>query len=589
MSSRKPRPRRHAPAAKAVARSSRASRTRIGLVSLVLVAATVAAYSPIAGNDFVSFDDTSYVTDNPHVLGGLTIDGLKWAFTTGHASNWHPLTWLSLMLDAQLFGRGALGFHLVNLLFHTIASVLLLLALFRMTGALLPSAGVAFVFALHPLHVESVAWVAERKDVLSAVFAMLTVLAYLTHVRAPSAPRFAIVAVLFALGLMAKPILVALPLVLLLLDYWPLSRIAPRSPASSAGDPAARASITERVREKWPLFALAAACAVVTFAVQRQGGAVAGLAEFSIARRMGNAAIACVAYLAKTLWPARLAFFYPYPAVAPSPWQSGGAALLVALVTAGAIQVRKRAPYVTVGWFWYLVTLLPVLGLVQVGEQSMADRYTYLPMIGLAIAAAWTVAELRPRSIVIVVGSMVLLACGVLTHTQVGTWRNDRTLAEQALRVTRGNFKAHNLLGLDDERRGDLEGALAHYSAAVALAPNSERHFNLANTYRALGVPDSAIVHYEEALRLDPSFAPALNNLGGLYFEREQWDRAADCFVRSARVEPNQAEPHFNLGLVLERQGLRDRALLEYRQALRLAPDFAAARKSVERLESAGG
>jgi Flp pilus assembly protein TadD len=402
---------------------------------------------------------------------------------------------------------------------------------------------------------------------------LLTIWAYLRYVRTPSARRFLPVVVLFGLGLMAKPMLVTLPFLLLLLDYWPLGRTRASHPRAL-------------VLEKLPLVILAAASGAVTYLVQRHGGAVGSWEAFPLQTRIANAATAYVLYLAKAVWPARLAFFYPYPEPAPPAWHAAAAALLLVIVTAAVLVARRRRPFLPVGWLWYLVTLAPVIGIIQVGEQSMADRYTYVPLIGIAVLASWAVLESRFKTAGVIAGSVALAGLGVLAHRQVRTWENDRTLCEHALRVTQGNFKAHMNLGLYYERRGDLVQALHHDREGVALRPNHERHFSLGNVYRELGDRSAAIEQYQAALRFRPDFAPALNNLGAAYFENGNLQAAAECYRRSIASQPDNPEPRCNLGLVYERTGLRAQALSEYRAALHLRPDYAAARANIDRLLS---
>ncbi|MGE5799469.1 MAG: glycosyltransferase family 39 protein, partial [Syntrophaceae bacterium] len=395
------------------------------LIPLVLALVTLAVFWQVRDHEFINLDDEQYVTQNPHVRAGLKAGGLAWAFTTTHASNWHPLTWLSHMLDSQLFGMNPAGHHLVNLLFHVANTLLLFLVLNRMTQALWQSAAVAFLFALHPLHVESVAMVAERKDVLSTFFLLLTLWAYFVYTRSPGIVRMIPVVAFFALGLLSKPMLVTLPFVLLLLDYWPLGRTAapertiphplPTPGVESPGkkkkqkkkqtgesppappvreEPSAAAAIPwALVTEKIPLFVLTILSSIMTFHAQLTGGAMSSLDDIPLLKRLGNALISYASYIVKTVFPQGLAVFYPYPASLPA-WQVLGSAALIGAITFFAVRFRKRIPYALVGWLWYLGTLVPVIGIVQVGMQSMADRYTYVPHIGLFIAVVWGVGEL---------------------------------------------------------------------------------------------------------------------------------------------------------------------------------------------------
>ena len=429
-------------------------------------------YAPVRHHEFVNFDDSQYVSQNPEVTGGLNGRAVSWALTTGHAGNWHPLTWLSHLLDVELFGLDPGRHHLTSVALHLANTLLLFGLLFRMTGALFRSAFVAALFALHPLHVESVAWIAERKDVLSALFFLLTLSAHLAYVRRPGWSRYVLVVVLFALGLMAKPMLVTLPFVLLLLDFWPLGRAA------------APSAWRRLIVEKLPLLALAIASSLVTLLVQQRAGAIKGLDLLPLSRRLATAVLACVWYAAKVVWPTHLAALYPYPAPVPS-WQALGALAVLAAVSLIVLRAAPRQPYLPVGWFWFIGTLVPVLGLVQVGSQPWADRYTYIPVIGLFIVVAWGAVDLlagwRHRHVLLAgAAALVLVACAIAARRQVGYWRSSVVLWEHALEVTTANHRAESNLAhaLAGQRR--LEEAVAHYSAALRIKPDfAEAHNNL--------------------------------------------------------------------------------------------------------------
>jgi tetratricopeptide (TPR) repeat protein len=444
-------------------------------VSLALL--TLAVYLPVLTHGFIRFDDPLYVTRNPWVKAGLTWNGIAWAFSANVASNWHPLTLLSHMLDCELFGMDPLGHHLTSLLLHTASAVLLFEALRRMTGAVWRSALVAALFAVHPTHVESVAWVAERKDVLSGFFWMLTLLAWERYVRQPSWQRYMAVALSLAAGLLSKPMVVTLPFVLLLLDVWPLRREIPRK---------------IRIKEKLPLFALAAASCVAT--VIAQSGAIGMASRFPMNLRLANAVLSYVAYLGKTLFPSRLAVFYPMPTEFPA-WKVMGAALLLASLTVLAL---RAARYVTVGWLWYLGTLVPVIGIVQVGGQAMADRYTYLPTIGLFLIAVWTI----PRKAVWI---PVLLALAIGTRLQLRHWQDSESLFRHAAAVTERNFIAHLNLAQIHADRGDRGRALEHFRTTLEIRPGMwQAQASLGNTLRRWGRPDKALPHLRNAVRLRP-------------------------------------------------------------------------------------
>ncbi len=391
--------------------ATESTKKRLLIISLFLIIASFMAFWQVTRCDFINYDDDKYLTDNSHVQDGLTVEGITWAFTTGYAANWHPLTWISHMVDVQLFGLQPGWHHLTNLLFHLASTLLLFLVLHRMTKALWQSAFVAALFALHPLHVQSVAWVAERKDVLSTFFWMLTMGTYASYVAKPGLKRYLTLLLCFALGLMAKPMLVTLPFVLLLLDYWPLQRLEQKRPPQEglSKDKSTTSPVRIPVQpvghwplirplliEKIPLFALAALSSIVTYLVQHHGGAVQSLETFPPGVRMANAFVSYITYMVKMLWPTNLAVFYPYPTSWPL-WQVLGSAALLITITVLVIRGAKKRPYAAVGWFWYVGTLVPVIGVVQVGRQALADRYTYIPLVGLFIIVAWAVPELLKK------------------------------------------------------------------------------------------------------------------------------------------------------------------------------------------------
>jgi hypothetical protein len=448
-----------------------------GVLAAALALLVFASLLPVVGNDFVNYDDDTYVTANPHLDGSGTSEFVRWAFTTFTAANWHPLTWLSHALDVALFGRDPRGHHFVGLLLHAANAVLLLLLLRSMTGALWPSAFVAGVFGVHPLHVESVAWVAERKDLLAALFLWLALLAYRRHLARRSAPRYLLVLLLHALGLAAKPMLVTVPVVLLLLDAWPLGRLRTRTSSESAGGP--RESAARVLAEKLPFLALSLASVVVTFAAQARGGALKSLDEYPLPLRAGNATVSVVRYLALALWPSDLAVFYPHPGATLGAATVLAAAALVAAITVLALRAARRRPHLAAGWFWFLVTLSPVLGVVQVGAQAMADRYTYVPLTGVTIAAAWGAAALtrrhrRARALTGVAGAAILVLLGMGARRQAGTWNSSVTLFEHALAVTRDNYVAHDNLAIALSLQGRTREALLHALQAQRLHPDRE-------------------------------------------------------------------------------------------------------------------
>lgn len=505
------------------------------LICCGLIVLTLLVFRPVVGHDFVFFDDDVYVTHNPHIQQGLSPSGVRWAFTTFHAANWHPLTWLSHMLDVQCYGSNPAGHHSTSLILHAFNAALLFLVLVRMTGRTGASAFVAAVFAVHPLRVESVAWVSERKDLLSGAFWVLTLGAYARYAEKRSLARYVMVLVSLALGLMAKPMLVTLPFVLLLLDYWPLARW--ESLRATKG----------LLLEKVPLFALSAVSAAVTWKAQHAGGAIQSVEQFPFAIRMGNAAVSYVLYLKQLIWPTGLAFFYPHPG-ARAISQVLGATLCVLAVSAIVLLLARRRRYLPVGWFWYLGTLVPVIGLLQVGGQAMADRYTYLTQIGLLIMLVWAAADaldrLDPRARRIcgsILAAVVLLPLAVAARTQLASWQNSYTLFTRALAVTDRNATAHNNLGALLAREGSVAEAERHFRAALEIQPRyPHANKNLANMLLEQGRNEEAATYYRAMLDLCPDDVESLNNLAWLLVKKPNGsdaDRAEAVRLAERAVE----------------------------------------------------
>ncbi len=584
------------------------------LVSLALV--VLAAFWPVLHHGFNEYDDTKYVTRNGSIKGGLTPESVAWAFTSMRASNWHPLTWISHIIDWSLYGASAGGHHATSLLLHLLNTWLLFLVLDAATGRTGRSAVVAALFAVHPLHVESVAWIAERKDVLSTFFWLLATLVYVRRVRSSGSGGSVAVAAIFALGLMAKPMLVSLPFTLLLLDAWPLGRLgAPHGQGAPARLP------LRLLAEKLPLFVLAAASCVVTLVAQH--GTIGSVERFPLAGRVANAVVSCAAYLVRTVWPTGLSVFYPYRGSPPA-WQVAGAAALLALATWAAYRLRRDRPYVAVGWLWYLGTLVPVIGLVQVGLQSMADRYTYVPLVGIFVIAVWGTADAlaalartasgrgEPDPAWLLVPAVaVLLPLAAATRVQLRHWQSAVTLFERAVAVAdsdvaRANLgeallglgrndeaeaqlraavrmnpalaEAHNGLGVILEGRGDLEEARRHYEEAVRIRPTyAIAQRNLGRVLAAEGRADEAIAHDEAALALDPSDAQAHASLGAALASRGRLEEAVAHYEAALREDAGSAETHNNLGSALSRLNRGDEAYRHFREAVRLKPDYAIA------------
>ncbi len=596
---------------------------RRGLVVLLLAAASVAVFWPITGHDFINCDDQTYLTQNVWVKNGLSPGAVRWACTSlGYASNWHPLTWLSLQLDAQLFGLRPGWHHAENLGWHAADAILLFLLLDGMTGALWPAALVALLFAVHPLHVESVAWAAERKDVLSTFFWMLTLLCYFRYARRPGPGRFLPVFAALALGLLAKPMLVSLPLVLLVLDWWPLGR-AGRPAAATVARPS---RLFPLLVEKAPLFLLAAASGIVTMLAQQRGGALRTLAILPLGARAATAVTAAALYLWKMVWPRGLAILYPHPLVAPPSWHWIAALLLLAAISGLAIRLRRSHPSLLAGWAWYLVTLLPVSGLVQVGGQFMADRYTYVPITGVFIALAWGLGDLtagRPPARRLLAAGLLaaIVALGVAARIQVSYWSDSVTLFSRALAVTRKNTFSEFNLGLGYYQKKDYEGARVHFLEVLGINPlDAEAQRNLGNVYLKTGRPDEALRSYREAYRIDqanpdtlfalanllasrgelteaerlyrealrlrPDSSDTLMNLATVLSVRGRPDEAVALLEEAVRLNPSSERARYNLGFVRWQRGETQRAIVQFREALRLKPDDALARQALGQAQS---
>ncbi len=552
--------------------ASRAAHPRGGTlwIGLALIVVTVVVYAPLGHFDFVKWDDPQYVTDNTIVLAGLTWHGVAWAFTTSHGPYWHPLTWLSHMLDVQLFGLDAGGHHITNIVLH-IATTLLLFGLLRKaTGATRRSAFVAALFAVHPLHVESVAWIAERKDVLSALFWMLTLGAYGWYAARPSVRRYLAVAVLFACALMAKPMVVTLPFTLLLVDVWPLERATVERMAGWG----------RLILEKLPLVALAAAVGVATVVLQRGQGVLPALDAIPLTLRLANALTSYVSYIGLMFWPAHLVALYPYPSALPA-WRTiAGAALVLIGISIVAIRTARRYPYVLVGWLWYLGTLVPVIGLIQSGEQSMADRFVYIPLVGLFVIVAWGVPDLLAREKgvrpLFVVATIAIAACAAVSRQQVRYWSDNLTLWQHVVETTGPNYRAQGNLAMALEDAGRTSDAIAHYSEALRINPRFvDAYDNLGLALASQGRTAEAVQIYTEVLRLKPTDADAHNNLGKLLAEQEKIDEAIVHFAEAVRLRPLFPEAHNNLANALASRGRILEAIAEYGEALRLQPDFA--------------
>ncbi len=604
------------------------------IIAGCLVIVVFAVFAQVLRHDFLNYDDDVYVTSNQRVTSGLSVDGILWAFTTSSASNWHPLTWLSHQLDCSIYGPRPGGHHATSLILHLANVLLLFWLLTRITGNSGASGFVAALFGIHPQHIQSVAWLAERKDVLSAFFWMLTMLSYCFYTSVwkqngkaarPKSSKwkpqgvkpsyaYALTIIIYCLGLMSKPMLVSLPFVLLLIDYWPLGRFGENGPGT-----------VRLLFEKFPFLALAVASGVITFVVQRKGGTVSPLEEIQLSVRAANAVVTVLIYLTKTIWPSNLAVFYPHPQTTIPLWQVVASAAFVAGVSIAAIRFAKQLPYLLVGWFWYLVTLTPVIGIMQVGSQARADRYTYIPLIGIFIIIAWGVPDLVRRfirkpqltqQVLMVAAVVVVLAFTTAAYVQTGYWRNSISLLTHALKVTDRNVIAHNNLGvalgetreynLADKhfreaarwapkydlphfnmgifavRRNDMKRALVEYQTAIKINPNyAKSHTNLGGVLLGFKRVDEAEAQFKEAIRLDPDDVLAHSNLAAIYSARGRIDKAIPLYKQAVQIEPENAYNQFKLAVLFAQEGKYDEAVSHYKAALRAHPEYVEARNNL--------
>lgn len=543
-------------------------------VYIILAAAAAAVYWQTLGFGLTNYDDNLYVTDNPRVVSGINPSNVLWAFTAVDCANWHPLTWLSLMLDSSIGGLNPAVFHGTNVILHILNSCLLYLLLVRLTGSRVPGAFAAALFALHPMRVESVAWVAERKDVLSGLFWMLTILCYISYARKPGVFRYLTVVVLYALGLMSKPMLVTLPLVLLMLDAWSLRRIGAPGP----GAVRFRALIGEKI----PLFALALASSVAAVVAQRKGEALAGLALIPVGVRVANALVNYWGYIGKTFLPVGLIPIYPNPGDSLPAWMAPLSAAGLAAVTVAVVLSARKKPYLAVGWGWFIITLIPVIGLVQIGRQSIADRYTYLPHIGLFIMLVWGVADLCARgaagkrtaaALCAAAGCLVLAVLGSLSYRQAQIWRDDLTLHSYTVKTAPLNPIGHFNLAHALIQSNRMDEAISHLRRAVELDPDyPEAHSNLGAALSTQGLHQEAVEHCLAAIRLRPGFADAYGNLGAALLGLNRLDEAEQAFREAISLDRENASFEYGLGVALARKGRHREAVGHFRNAVRISP-----------------
>ena len=554
-------------------------------IFLFLILATLTAFWQVRNNEFINLDDDLYVTDNPHIQQGLTLRGVLWAFATVHFGHWHPMSWLSHMLDVDLYGLNPGGHHMTNLLFHVANTLMLFLLLQRMTGAPWRSGFVAALFALHPLHVESVAWVAERKDVLSTFFCMLTMWTYVRYVEKPRSNRFLLVVLCFLTALMSKPMAVTLPFVLLLLDYWPLGRLrlgkmddGPNSPISeSMNTTPSRVLFFRLFWEKVPLFFLTTVLSLFTILAHWRSGAISSLGKLPLEIRIGNALVSYAKYIAKMIWPDHLAVLYPHPIILPL-WEVAGSTLLLVIITVLVFLARRRYPYLIMGWLWYLGTLVPVIGIVQAGTQAMANRFTYIPIIGLFIMVAYGVPDILKgwcyrKSVLATSGGLLVSILMTITILQVQYWQNSMKLFNHTLQVTVNNFIIHNNLGVTLMRQGMDQEAVTHYMNALKIKPGyADAYYNLGVLLARQGKDQEAMAYFVEALRIKPNTAKAHNDLGAILYKQGNIQEAVAHFSEAVHINPNYAEAQYNLGTALVQQGRDEEAFSHFIEALRINP-----------------
>lgn len=558
-------------------------------IILFLIFITLAVFWQLPSHEFVNIDDGVYVTNNPHIKEGLSIKSLKWAFTSFHAEFWHPVTWLSYMLDFELYGMNPGGYLLTNLLLHIVNTLLLFLFLNKTTGCLWRSALVAALFAVHPLHVESVAWIAERKDLLSTLFWMLTLLFYAHYVNHPKWSRYAGFSLCFILGLMAKPMLVTLPFVLLLVDYWPLGRFSSLK-QDSHEKPFNRKKVFEAFIEKIPLFMISILFGIIAIIAQKSGRGLASPELFPIITRLANALTAYTGYLRKTFYPFDLAVFYPY-AFQFDLWRIILSFSLLIFITLTAVYFIKKFPYFITGWLWFLGTLVPVIGVVKFGGAfAMADRYTYIPLIGVFVIFAWGGYDVMHRTglkkaFISILAGICILFIMMSAWMQVTHWKNSIALFHHALEVTKRNFLAHKNLGRAYIDQGRIDLALPHFQNALDIEPeNPTAHLNIGTCYLFYGEFDKAVTHFQKALTLYPAYTKAMVNLEKALSAQKNMDLAISIVKTAIQLNEKDPIPHKNLGDLFKKKGDWDKAVWHYKKAVELKPGYEDAKHGLENL-----
>lgn len=548
-------------------------------IIVFLIVISCVAFGRIAFNDFINFDDDYYITENIQIKSGINTGSIKWAFTSLAVSNWHPLTWISHMMDWSLFGPNTSGHHLVSLLLHIGAVIFLFLFLNKTTNNIWPAAFAAAFFALHPLRVESVAWVSERKDVLSMFFGMVSLYSYAFYTESPKPSKYLFCLILFALALMSKPMLASLPFFLMLLDYWPLGRWQ----KVYSAPPAIRNQLAGKLfLEKGPFIVLTIVSSMITFWAQHKGNSIIPIERLNFSERLGNAIVSYVNYLGKIFWPADLAIFYPY-AISLTTWEIFISAIILIVITIVSLYHIKKLPFLFVGWFWYLGTLVPVIGLVQVGKQAMADRYTYLPSIGIAMILAWLIPFLFQRTglrkkLLFSIAMAILCMLSFLTWMQCGYWKDSVTLFNHALRVTRNNYLAYNNLGVALSEEGIIKEAIDYYNEAIRIKPDYvEAYYNRGTSYNKLGEYQRSIEDFNISIHIKPDYTEAYYNRGIAYASLGNSQRAIQDYDKAIRIKPDYAEPYNNRGNVYANLGHYQKAIEDYNKAIRIKPDYALA------------
>lgn len=563
----------------------RGSMWNIVFLGIVLILATVAVYAQVATYPFFTFDNVDFVTGNPHIENGITAHNIMWALTSVDAFNWHPVTWLSHIAIADFFGMSPRPHHLANVAIHTASALLLFILLLRLTGALWQSICVAALFALHPLHVESVAWVAERKDGLSAFFCFLTLFLYADYVAKPKAVRYLLTLFAFVMGLMSKSMLVTLPFIMLLMDFWPFNRFLNSGYEKRLSQ--LIKSLATLTKEKIPFFVCSLFAGIVTLYAQNSGGVVIDLKEIPLQLRIENALIAYVKYIGKTFWPDDLAFFYPFP-LAIEWWQIICSLLILLIISVAAIRINHRYPFFVFGWLWFLIMLVPVIGFIQVGGQAMADRYTYLPITGLFIMVVWGLPEFTSamryrQTLLALLAVTVICASAALTRQQLSYWQDSISLFRRTLQVTSNNYEIHSILGASLADKGDLDAALAEHFEALRINPRySGVHNNLGLTFAARGDYEAAIRQYLLAIKLNSKNFDAHYNLGLVFQKTGNLDAEIYQYQEVLRLNPNFTRLYNNLGIALAKKGALDKAIEQFQKALQVNPGNTKAQNNLE-------